>query len=219
MQIVREAMMDQTKERVVIIAHSQGGIICSAWVVSVEMIFYRSRPLIPEDQLLCDFPADTLAKLEIYTFASAANHLSRPLYLSKTAEIADARDFLSNCSKMSWDEVKTCIPQAFQDTTIHIDGAGNGTSTHGGNSPVVSTTVSTQDVGLRALKATQPFRRVEHFANQNDFVARFGVLGWSPEMPKEQYLGPNDRIPLEKGDFGGRVFMRPNTSGHLLITH
>lgn len=25
--------MDPTKERIVIIAHSQGGIICSAWVV------------------------------------------------------------------------------------------------------------------------------------------------------------------------------------------
>lgn len=125
---------------------------------------------------------------------------------------------LNNCSKMSWDEVKTCIPAAFQDA-VHIDGAGNGTSTHGRNSPVVSTSLRADNVGLRALKATQPFHRVEHFANENDFVARFGVLGWSPEMPKEQYLGPKDRIPLEKGDFGGRVFMRPKTTGHMLIAH
>lgn len=31
-----------------------------------------------QDQLLCDFPEEILSKVEIYTFASAANHFSRP---------------------------------------------------------------------------------------------------------------------------------------------
>lgn len=55
--------MDPKIERVVIVGHSQGGIIVSAWA----------------DQLLSDFPHDMLAKVEFYTFASAANHFSNPV--------------------------------------------------------------------------------------------------------------------------------------------
>ncbi|PWN42383.1 hypothetical protein IE81DRAFT_341436 [Ceraceosorus guamensis] len=50
-------------KRIVLIGHSQGGILCSNWA----------------DQLLSDFDRDTLSKLEIYTFAAAANHFPNPL--------------------------------------------------------------------------------------------------------------------------------------------
>lgn len=50
-----------SKERIVLIGHSQGGIIVSAWV----------------DQLLTDFDESILSRVEVYTFASAANHFSR----------------------------------------------------------------------------------------------------------------------------------------------
>jgi CRP-like cAMP-binding protein len=52
---------DMSKERIVLIGHSQGGIIVSAWV----------------DQLLTDFDESVLSRVEVYTFASAANHFSR----------------------------------------------------------------------------------------------------------------------------------------------
>lgn len=48
-------------ERIVLIGHSQGGIIVSAFV----------------DQLLTDFDDEVLSRVEVYTFASAANHFSR----------------------------------------------------------------------------------------------------------------------------------------------
>ncbi|ODN74204.1 hypothetical protein L202_07650 [Cryptococcus amylolentus CBS 6039] len=51
------------KKKVVLIAHSQGGIITSAWV----------------DRLVSQYSPETLSKLEIYTFASAANHFSVPV--------------------------------------------------------------------------------------------------------------------------------------------
>ena len=49
-------------DKVVLMCHSQGGIIASLIV----------------DQLLNDVPHDLLRKLEVYTFASAANHFSNP---------------------------------------------------------------------------------------------------------------------------------------------
>lgn len=56
-----EAIKDPKYDRIVLIGHSQGGIIVSAWA----------------DQLLADFGETELSKVEIYTFASAANHFSR----------------------------------------------------------------------------------------------------------------------------------------------
>ncbi|WRT66772.1 uncharacterized protein IL334_003735 [Kwoniella shivajii] len=60
--IIAKHVADGTKEKIVLIAHSQGGIIMSSWA----------------DQLLADFSYQQLKKVEIYTFASAANHFSIP---------------------------------------------------------------------------------------------------------------------------------------------
>lgn len=59
---VKKCLLDDKYEKVVLIVHSQGGIEAGA-------IF---------DWLLDDLPADQLAKLEIYTFGSAANHFNNP---------------------------------------------------------------------------------------------------------------------------------------------
>ncbi|WWC71171.1 uncharacterized protein I206_105124 [Kwoniella pini CBS 10737] len=60
--IISQHIADSSKEKIVLLAHSQGGIIMSAWA----------------DQLLADFSYAQLKKVEIYTFASAANHFSIP---------------------------------------------------------------------------------------------------------------------------------------------
>ncbi|WVW85150.1 hypothetical protein I302_107188 [Kwoniella bestiolae CBS 10118] len=60
--IISRHVADPTKEKIVLMAHSQGGIIMSSWA----------------DQLLSDFSHEQLKKVEIYTFASAANHFSIP---------------------------------------------------------------------------------------------------------------------------------------------
>lgn len=71
----------------------------------VPFLYLHSPTFLSQDQLLADFPIERLAKLEVYTFASAANHFSAPA------------------------------------------------------------------IGKREA----PFARVEHFANENDFVARIGT--------------------------------------------
>lgn len=55
-------LVDPTVKKVVLIGHSQGGIIVSQAI----------------DDLLSQLPARTMAKLEVYTFGSAASHFSNP---------------------------------------------------------------------------------------------------------------------------------------------
>jgi hypothetical protein len=57
---VHEAIMNSTLDRIVLVAHSQGGIIVSAWV----------------DQLIADLHPSLLTRVEVYTFGSAASHFA-----------------------------------------------------------------------------------------------------------------------------------------------
>ncbi|EER28324.1 hypothetical protein CPC735_061970 [Coccidioides posadasii C735 delta SOWgp] len=60
---VKAFLVDPTVHKVVLIGHSQGGIILS-------MVL---------DLLFTDVPAENMAKLEVYTFGSAASHFNNPL--------------------------------------------------------------------------------------------------------------------------------------------
>lgn len=60
---VKATLLDPTVSKVVLIGHSQGGIIISLVL----------------DQLFTELPVNCLSKLEIYTFGSAASHFSNPL--------------------------------------------------------------------------------------------------------------------------------------------
>lgn len=60
---VKACLVDPEVHKVVLIAHSQGGLITS-------MVL---------DLLFVDLPAENMAKLEIYTFGSAASHFNNPL--------------------------------------------------------------------------------------------------------------------------------------------
>ena len=59
---VKAFLVDPTVSKVVLIGHSQGGIIASLAI----------------DDLLAQLPASTMSKLEVYTFGSAASHFSNP---------------------------------------------------------------------------------------------------------------------------------------------
>ncbi|KAF7507423.1 hypothetical protein GJ744_010482 [Endocarpon pusillum] len=59
---VKKSLLEEKNKKVVLIVHSQGGIEGGAIL----------------DWLLDDLPASVLGKLEIYTFASAANHWNNP---------------------------------------------------------------------------------------------------------------------------------------------
>lgn len=59
---LRDALLSHHCKKVVVIAHGTGAAVLSQIL----------------DRLLCDMPMDTMSKLEIYTFGSAARHMSNP---------------------------------------------------------------------------------------------------------------------------------------------
>ena len=59
---IKPILIDPTVTKVVLIAHSQGGILISQAI----------------DDLLSELPAQTMSKMEVYTFGSAASHFSNP---------------------------------------------------------------------------------------------------------------------------------------------
>ena len=60
---VKAVLVDPTVEKVVLIGHSQGGLIASLVL----------------DELFAELPLSSMSKLEVYTFGSAASHFSNPL--------------------------------------------------------------------------------------------------------------------------------------------
>ncbi|PGH13713.1 hypothetical protein AJ80_06218 [Polytolypa hystricis UAMH7299] len=60
---IKQCLTDPTARKVVLICHSQGGIITS-------MVL---------DLLFADLPIENVSKLEVYTFGSAASHFNNPL--------------------------------------------------------------------------------------------------------------------------------------------
>lgn len=76
-QVLKRVVNDGSKSRIVLVVHSQGGIYMSQMA----------------DQLLADFPAVMLKRIEVYTFASAANHFSAPLNLDNEQPFAVVEHF------------------------------------------------------------------------------------------------------------------------------
>ncbi len=60
---IKACLVDSTVQKVVLVAHSQGALIAS-------MVL---------DRLFADLPAETVSKLEVYTFGCAASHFNNPL--------------------------------------------------------------------------------------------------------------------------------------------
>ncbi|KAL8953557.1 MAG: hypothetical protein Q9183_007325, partial [Haloplaca sp. 2 TL-2023] len=74
---IKAVLLDPDVKKVVLIGHSQGGIILSLVI----------------DQLLTALPVACMSKVEIYTFGSAASHFSNPLlYAPKKLSHAKALD-------------------------------------------------------------------------------------------------------------------------------
>ncbi|KAL8801988.1 MAG: hypothetical protein Q9182_004117 [Xanthomendoza sp. 2 TL-2023] len=67
-EILKEYLVDEEVKKVVLVAHSQGGIIASMAV----------------DALVAELPGNIMGKLEIYTFGSAASHFHNPPSASTT---------------------------------------------------------------------------------------------------------------------------------------
>jgi len=64
---LRDAMLSPTCNKVVVLAHGTGAAILSQVL----------------DRMHCDMPVEMMNKMEIYTFGSAAHHLSNPCVMEE----------------------------------------------------------------------------------------------------------------------------------------
>ncbi|BEI79725.1 hypothetical protein CcaverHIS002_0102540 [Cutaneotrichosporon cavernicola] len=196
---VRKAVLDTRRKRIVIIGHSQGGIISSAWA----------------DMLLTDVPAELLARVEVYTFASAANHFSRPAAaadgrgqtFAHVEHFANEYDFVAQFGVLGYAPApggqmeagddrndprwEPCTPATPVNNSAPWDGARDEES--GGEE--MGRDIIAYDPSKLSLK--------EKLA-----LAKPIFDNWQGEL-----------LPNAIGDFGGRVFLRMNHSGHLLTSH
>ncbi|KAL8810889.1 MAG: hypothetical protein Q9200_002237 [Gallowayella weberi] len=79
-EILKEYLVDEEVKKLVLVAHSQGGIIASMAV----------------DALVTELPANVIGKLEIYTFGSAASHFHNPPSASTSDITSHASGLQSN---------------------------------------------------------------------------------------------------------------------------
>ncbi|KAL8678644.1 MAG: hypothetical protein Q9224_007100, partial [Gallowayella concinna] len=79
-EIMKEFLEDEEVEKVVLVAHSQGGIIASMAV----------------DALVTELSGNEMGKLEIYTFGSAASHFHNPPSASTTDTTLSTTDLQGN---------------------------------------------------------------------------------------------------------------------------
>ena len=80
---VKSNLIEPKHQKVILIVHSQGGIIASLML----------------DWLLAELPRDALQKLEIYTFASAANHLNNPSCVMRAQHDGTQEAGSDSCTK------------------------------------------------------------------------------------------------------------------------
>ncbi|KAL9638199.1 MAG: hypothetical protein Q9164_001707 [Protoblastenia rupestris] len=134
---VKKALMNEKFDKIVLVLHSQGGLEGSMVV----------------DWLLADVPNGLLNRLEVYTFACAANHFNNPL------RSESGKQHILDSLKTSRNEQEERV-----------------------------------------------IRHVEHYANSDDFVSKWGILSFART---EKYN--NNR-------YAGRLFKRDG-SGHQMNQH
>ncbi|KAL8689653.1 MAG: hypothetical protein Q9218_004726 [Villophora microphyllina] len=201
-EIVKGFLMDREAKKVVLIGHSQGGII-------VSMVL---------DQLFPELPNESMAKLvcllsslsrtqcpmalclvriltmsspcqEIYTFGSAASHFHNPPF-SPPIEAAPSPT--------------AGILPAFLPPTIAIPPLSALTST----SPTDSAEPNSQSPTSSPSADTSQrdcIKYIEHYANELDMVPRWGVLYAVRALITNRYAGS--------------VFVRVGATGHLFVEH
>ncbi|GMK59610.1 hypothetical protein CspeluHIS016_0802160 [Cutaneotrichosporon spelunceum] len=197
---VRKAVINPRYKRIVIIGHSQGGIIASAWA----------------DMLLTDVPDEILSRVEVYTFASAANHFSRPAAaadgsrqtFAHVEHFANEKDFVAQFGVLGYAPMPGAMREEGEDPNDpRWEACTPATPASASGSTPWSAARDEESGG----EETAPVMVYDPSKlSLKDKLARAMPIfdGWRGPL-----------LPNAIGDFGGRVFLRLNHSGHLLTSH
>lgn len=190
-KIVKNALYDPAKSKVVLILHSQGGIEGGLVL----------------DWLLQEIPQDLLSKLEIYTFGCAANHFNNPhrhavsQKLTRENPSVALGTIVTETSSVISSDGNSPV-DARRDLGVRIPTSQSLPREH---SSTLSSSTRTS-----TLAHDRAIAHIEHYAHSTDFVSIWGVLHFatnrtgSPLIPR----------------FLGRLFVRSTgLGGHQMNQH
>lgn len=220
--VIRTALLDPAKARVILLSHSQGGIIASLIV----------------DRLLAELGGVYMQKLEVYTFACAANHFANP-QRGSTASIGGGSSATPAASALV--SASAGSSSGILRTLRHVEHFANG------RDPVsqigvlaFATPAQKLAVASRGATTSSAGRRMSKGAGASDGkgakdTARQGLLFAPLNGASEQddvFRGASSTSADGCGDpelprvasapnqpYHGQLFVRWQASGHLLSAH
>ncbi|KAJ4523685.1 hypothetical protein HRR83_000332 [Exophiala dermatitidis] len=116
------------------------------------------------DWLYATVAAEQVRKLEVYTFGNAANHWNAPV-ISKVSPPEPTNTVVDGVINNNSNSSTSCRPSS--SSRLVEAGAGGGD----------------RDQNGRVIKY------IEHYANTGDYVSRFGILHFRPDMARAKSLG------------------------------
>jgi hypothetical protein len=148
-EYVKAYCSDPTVKKVVLIGHSQGGIMVSQIL----------------DELFMDLPSESIAKLEVYTFGNAASHFNNPL--RKPVDSTGAYPSIVSPS----DSTLATAATAESPTTMVSPMAPLRPSQKTTSSPS-----HTRNFTISPYLPNRVIPHIEHYCNSEDMVTRWGTL-------------------------------------------
>lgn len=187
--IIKQTLWDDDCHKLILIAHSQGGIAASLIV----------------DWLVGEVSQGHLNKLEIYTFGNAANHFNDPRRLFPGEDGSEGVLLLKDRGPSVGQFWMNPPPPPPPQAPIFPSSPPQGPLAAMYKNRPRSLSAVLQSPAEGAHERETPWLRtpfIEHYANSDDFVCRIGVI---------HYINMRNR-------YLGHVFQR-NSPGHLFVQH
>jgi hypothetical protein len=195
-EFVKAYCSDPKVKKVVLIGHSQGGIMVSQVL----------------DELFIDLPSESIAKLEVYTFGNAASHFNNPLRkpVNSTgaySSILGPSDSESQPVTGS-DDATTASPTTMVSPMTPLplsQKAMFGASRFADPTAPPGSRTQSRNLTISPYLPKRVIPHIEHYCNSEDMVTRWGTL-----YSVKNVLGNR---------FCGHVFIYEGASGHMLNQH
>lgn len=151
-EYVKAYCSDPTVKKVVLIGHSQGGIMVSQIL----------------DELFMDLPSESIAKLEVYTFGNAASHFNNPLRkpVDSTGQYPSILSPSDSTAEAAAAAITSDSPTALVSPMTPV----------GLSSKIMSSVSHTRNFTISPSLPQRVIPHIEHYCNSEDMVTRWGTL-------------------------------------------
>ncbi len=202
-EYVKAYCTDPDVTKVVLIGHSQGGIMASQII----------------DELFMDLPSEAVSKLEVYTFGNAASHFNNPLrktadsasctpswILSPNGTTASSPHPLRSSSQPNAITSPTSIISPMTPLPTTTQALTQSTTTNNPSDvPQSIANTSSRTSTISPLLPKRVIPHIEHYCNSHDMVTRWGTLYSAKSILDNRFCG--------------HIFIAEGATGHMLNQH